>query len=251
MKALSVKQSLLDRRSIRRYEREAIPAEDMEFIYEAIRNTPTAFNGQQYVVIDIDDQDTKEKLYELTDQKQIKTCSHFLVFAVDYHRITLAAEQAGLKPTDFSETLDGYTTGVIDASLAMMGAQVAAQSLGLGACCVGYVRTANPAKIAELLQLPEQVTIVCGLALGIPRELPDLKPKQPASLLIHHNHYRQDDMLQQMHEYNELVTQYNATRAGGTSDNDWLSHILGYYDEASHLDMLRAVREQGFLSENH
>ena len=76
----SVKDTLLQRRSIRRYERESISDEDMEFIYQAIRNTPTSYNGQQFSVIDVTDKQLKEKLYELTGQKQIKTCNHFLVF---------------------------------------------------------------------------------------------------------------------------------------------------------------------------
>ena len=42
-----VKESLLGRTSVRRYEREAIPQETMDFIYEAVRNTPTSYNGQQ------------------------------------------------------------------------------------------------------------------------------------------------------------------------------------------------------------
>ncbi len=76
-----VKSTLLDRRSIRRYERDDIPQETMDLIYEAIRNTPTSYNGQQFSVIDIDDQSVKEKLYELTGQKQIKTCRR-LCFSV-------------------------------------------------------------------------------------------------------------------------------------------------------------------------
>ena len=68
-----IKQTLLNRRSTRRYERESIPSEQMEFIYDAIRNTPTSYNGQQFSVIDVTDQAIKEKLYELTQQKQIKT----------------------------------------------------------------------------------------------------------------------------------------------------------------------------------
>ena len=63
----SVKKSLLERTSVRRYEREAIPEETMEFIFDAIRNTPTSYNGQQFSVIDIDDQKLKEELYELTN----------------------------------------------------------------------------------------------------------------------------------------------------------------------------------------
>ena len=84
----NVKQTLLDRRSIRRYEREPITEEQMQFIYAAIQNTPTSYNGQQYSVIDVTDQHLKEQLYELTSQKQIKTCSHFMVFCADYHKLS-------------------------------------------------------------------------------------------------------------------------------------------------------------------
>ena len=57
----SVKESLLERRSIRRYERQPIEPEKLDFIYEAIRNAPTSYNGQQFSVIAVTDQ-------ALTDQ---------------------------------------------------------------------------------------------------------------------------------------------------------------------------------------
>ena len=38
----SVKESLLERGSIRRYERQPIEPEKLDFIYEAIRNAPTS-----------------------------------------------------------------------------------------------------------------------------------------------------------------------------------------------------------------
>ena len=52
----SVKESLLERRSIRRYERQPIEPEKLDFIYEAIRNAPTSYNGQQFSVIAVTDQ---------------------------------------------------------------------------------------------------------------------------------------------------------------------------------------------------
>ena len=45
----------------------------LDFIYEAIRNAPTSYNGQQFSVIAVTDQALKEQLYEITGQKQIKT----------------------------------------------------------------------------------------------------------------------------------------------------------------------------------
>lgn len=243
----SVEKTLLQRRSIRRYERDAISSEDMQFIYDAIHNTPTSYNGQQYTVIDVDDPEIKERIYEITGQKQIKTCNHFLVFCADYNKISTIARFKGIDDIPFIGTVDGLIVGVIDASLAMMSAVAAAESRGLGTCCVGYTRTVAPAQLTELLALPKGVFIVCGLAIGIPRELPDMKPKQNNALLIHHNGYRRDDMLRELMAYDRTVSLYNESRTGTKSDNDWARHITDYYREGECYHLGRFLHEQGFL----
>lgn len=242
----TVKDTLLQRRSIRRYEREDISAADMQLIYDAIRNTPTSYNGQQFSVIDVTDQALKEQLYELTQQKQIKTCNHFLVFCADYNKVRKIAEHKGVEMPDFEHTADGVIVGIVDASLALMSALVAAESCGLGTCCIGYTRTAAPEAIAELLKLPKGVFIVCGLAIGIPREMPDLKPKQSEKLLIHSNCYRGDDVVKDMVDYDSKIIEFNATRSGTKSDNDWASHIVDYYNQAMNYNMLDALKNCGY-----
>ena len=234
------------RTSVRRYEREPIPQEALDTIYAAIRNTPTSYNGQQFSVIDISDQELKEKLYEITNQKQIKTCNHFLMFIADFNKIKLLSAAKGIDFPPFTDTLDGILVGAIDAALAMESAVIAAQSCGLGSCCVGYARTANPEKIAELLHLPKGTFVVCGLAVGVPREQPDVKPKQGSNLLIHQNHYREDDMTQELLEYDEVVSKYNRTRSGTTSENDWGGHIVDYYRAALSYRIKDYLISQGF-----
>ncbi|MFR3489040.1 MAG: nitroreductase family protein [Alistipes ihumii] len=83
----SVENTLLGRRSIRRYERQPVEREKLDLIYAAIRNTPTSYNGQQFSVIAVTDQTVKEELYEITGQKQIKTSAILLVFCLDYHKL--------------------------------------------------------------------------------------------------------------------------------------------------------------------
>lgn len=243
-----VKDSLLNRTSVRRYEREAIPQETMDFIYDAVRNTPTSYNGQQFSVIDISDQSLKEELYALTNQKQLKTCNRLLIFCSDYNKITLLANRKGLEVPPFTDTMDAVTIGIIDASLAMMSAVVAAQACGLGSNCVGYLRTVDPAAVAKLLHLPKGVFVVCGLALGIPREHPDLKPKQPKELVFFPNRYPEDtaEMTDKLAEYDATVQHYNRTRAGGTTDNDWCGHILDYYRHACDYRILDYLKAQGY-----
>lgn len=242
----SVKETLLERRSTRRYERQHISQSHLNLIYAAIRNTPTSYNGQQFSVIDISDQETKIKLYELTNQKQIKTCNRFLLFCADYNKISTIAKAKEIEMPLFAHTADGVMVGIIDAALAMMSAVVAAEACGLGTCCIGYARTAAPSQIAELLKLPQGVFAVCGLAIGIPSETNDLKPKQSKDLIIHNNHYRTDDLTNDLIEYDKKIQTYNNTRSGSTTDNDWASHIIGYYREAMNYEMLNALHSQGF-----
>ncbi|MDE6555772.1 MAG: nitroreductase family protein [Duncaniella sp.] len=242
----SVETTLLDRRSIRRYEREPISEEDLHFIREAIRNTPTSYNGQQFSVIEVSDQDIKLKLEEIVGQKQMKTSARVFIFLADYNKIAVAAKAKNLENPGFENTMDGLIVGVVDASLAMMSAIVAANSRGLGTCPIGYARTADPAAISRLLNLPQGVFVVCALAVGVPREIPDLKPKQSEDLLIFPDSYGTEDMAGKLLDYDREFTEYHATRAGNTSDKDWIGEILGYYKEGMSYKMLDAVRAQGY-----
>lgn len=243
-----VKESLLGRTSVRRYQYDDIPETDMEFIREAVENTPTSYNGQQFSVIDITDQEIKEKLYQLTNQKQIKTCKHFLVFLSDYNKISLLAKRKDLQMPPITNTMDGLIIGVIDASLAMMSAVVAAQSCGLGSNCIGYLRTVDPKAVADILKLPRGVFVVCGLALGVPREQPDHKPKQTGKLVFFSNEYRQDTehMTEELADYDAEVSHFNRTRSGSTSENDWCGHILDYYRHAVDYRIFDYLRNQGY-----
>lgn len=242
----TVETTLLERRSIRRYEREPVSETDLHFIREAIRNTPTSYNGQQFSVIEIADQDTKLKLEAIIGQKQIKTSNRVFFFLSDFNKIAVAAKAKGLPNPGFENTADGLIVGVVDASLAMMNAIVAANSRGLGTCPIGYARTVDPKAISELLGLPQGVFVVCALAIGVPREIPDLKPKQPEELVVFKEKYGTPDMAEKLLGYDRDFTHYHATRAGNTSDKDWIGEILGYYREGMNYDMLAAVRAQGY-----
>lgn len=243
----SVKETMLERRSIRRYEREPISDADMEFIHEAIRNTPTSYNGQQYSVIEVVSQPVKEQIAELINQKQAKTCNRFLMFCADFRKISILAARKGVDMPEVTHTADGVMVGVIDAALAMMSAVTAAGALGLGACCIGYARTADPERLSAILGLPKGVFGVCGLAIGVPRELPDLKPKQPEGLIIHTDRYKTDEeMLPMLEAYDKEVTEYNASRSGDKTTNDWCAHIVDYYRHIMTYEILAALRRQGF-----
>lgn len=131
-----------------------------------------------------------------------------------------------------------------------MSALTAAEAAGLGTCCIGYTRTAAPEAVSKLLSLPQDTFIVCGLAIGVPREMPDLKPKQPLEAVVHSNTYRDENLTDTLLAYDKEIEEYNRTRAGSKSDNDWASHIVDYYRMAMDYRMLSAIRRRGFDVEN-
>ncbi len=239
---------LFERRSVRRYERRPIETEKLDFIYRAIQNTSTSYNGQQFSVIAVTDQALKEELYEIIGQKQVKTSAVFFVFCTDFHQLRIAGQAKGIDYPDFEEKIDGFTVGVIDAAMAMQNAMVACEALELGCCAIGYVRTADPKRVSQILGLPEGVAIVCGLSVGYPNEEPDLKPKRPVSLVVHENHYRpQGELVPELLEYDAAIEQFNEIRSGTTTDNDWVGHILDYHHEAKKHDLTGYLNSQGFL----
>lgn len=242
----SVDATLLERRCIRKYEARDIADADLEFIREAIRNTPTSYNAQQFSVIEVRDQAVKDELAQLIGQVQLKNAAVDFMFLSDFNKIAVAAKARGLDVPPFRDTADGLIVGTIDASLAMMSAIVAAVSRGLGTCPVGYARTVNPQAITKLLQLPQGVFLVCALAVGVPAHMPDLKPKQPTDLVLFKDYYGVEGMADKLLAYDREITEYHKNRSGNQSNADWLQEMLGYYAEAMKTDFLAFLKCQGY-----
>ena len=100
--------------------------------------------------------------------------------------------------------------GVVDTALMAQNAFTAAESLGLGGVYIGGLRN-NIESVTELLKLPKHVLPLFGLCLGWPADNPDLKPRIPAAMLVHENHYQPVDR-DVLHQYDEELANYYLTR---------------------------------------
>ncbi|MGP0791023.1 nitroreductase NfsA, partial [Escherichia coli] len=78
---------------------------------------------------------------------------------------------------------------VVDTAMMAQNALIAAASLGLGGVYIGGLRN-NIEAVTKLLKLPQHVLPLFGLCLGWPADNPDLKPRLPASILLHENSYQ-------------------------------------------------------------
>ena len=65
----------------------------------------------------------------------------------------------------------------------MENAIVAAESMGLGTCCIGGIRQASLSFVKEL-NLPKYVFPVIGLCLGYPDDDPGIKPRLSKKLFF-------------------------------------------------------------------
>lgn len=178
---------LRSHRSIRHFTDEPITRAQREAIIDSARGTSSSSFLQCSSIIRITDPAMREQLVTLTGgQKHVARAAEFWVFCADFNRHLQICPEAEL---GLAEQL---LLGVVDTALMAQNAFTAAESLGLGGVYIGGLRN-NIESVTELLKLPKHVLPLFGLCLGWPADNPDLKPRIPAAMLVHENHYQPVD----------------------------------------------------------
>ena len=168
-------ESLYQRKSVRAYEDRAIPEEMKNLILEAAMQAPSAGCQQLYTILDITDQELKEKLAESCDhQPFIAKAPMVLVFCADCKKWYDAYLEAGCEPR--KPGVGDLMLAITDTAIAAQNAVVAAESLGIGSCYIGDV-IENAEQMREALCLPEYVVPACMLVFGRPTDQQKIRPK--------------------------------------------------------------------------
>lgn len=168
-------------RSIRHFTDEPISEAQREAIINSARATSSSSFLQCSSIIRITDKALREELVTLTGgQKHVAQAAEFWVFCADFNRHLQICPDAQL---GLAEQL---LLGVVDTAMMAQNALTAAESLGLGGVYIGGLRN-NIEAVTKLLKLPQHVLPLFGLCLGWPADNPDLKPRLPASILVHEN----------------------------------------------------------------
>lgn len=206
---------LKERKSVRMFEDREISAGDKALILEAAAMAPTAGNQQLYTILDITDQQLREKLVATCDnQAFIAKAKLVLIFCADCRKWRNAFACAGAEPRKPGP--GDLMLAVTDAAIAAQNAVTAAQSLGIGSCYIGDVME-NCEAHRELLRLPEYVFPAAMLVFGYPtqQQVERKKPERVAmEHIVHENAYRQ------MNEA-ELRDMF-AARAGERGYDEWM-----------------------------
>ena len=184
-------ESLMNRKSIRVFEKKEIAQQDKELILTAATKAPTAGNQQLYTILDITDQGLKEKLAETCDhQPFIATAPLVLIFCADAKKWVDAFVEADANPR--KPGVGDLLLAVSDANIAAQNAVVAAQSLGIGSCYIGDIME-NREEHKRLLGLPDWVFPAAMLVFGYPtqQQLDRVKPRRvDMQYIVHENTYQ-------------------------------------------------------------
>ncbi|MDT7470961.1 oxygen-insensitive NADPH nitroreductase [Citrobacter portucalensis] len=249
---------LRSHRSIRHFTDDAISDAQREAIIAAAQGTSSSSFLQCTTIVRITDKSLRESLATLSGgQKHVAQAAEFWVFCADFNRHLQIcpdaqlglAEQLLLGVVDTAMILglaEQLLLGVVDTAMMAQNALTAAESLGLGGVFIGGLRN-NIEPVTELLKLPQHVLPLFGLCLGWPADNPDIKPRLPASLVVHENQYQplNSDVLAQ---YDEQLAQYYLTRGSNTRRDTWSDHIRRTIIKESRPFILEYLHKQGWAT---
>jgi len=185
----TVLESLLNHRSIRKFQNKPIEPETLRLILEAGTRAANASNLQRYSLIVVDD---PVKKHLIRNDAMVDNPT-MIIAAADEYRIKRWFE---LNEAPFYyDQIYHLLLACWDAILALQNIVVAAESLGLGTVCIGGILTRD---LRRILGAPEYVFPAGMILVGYPDEAPELRPRLPLEAVVHQNGYHipTDDEIQ-------------------------------------------------------
>ncbi|MHC0038228.1 oxygen-insensitive NADPH nitroreductase [Pseudoneobacillus sp. C159] len=241
-------ETILNHRSIRRFEERSLSQEQIEIIVASAQAASTSSFIQAYSIIGVKDVEKKRQLAELAgNQAYVESNGHLFIFCADLHRHEVIAE---IEQQDLSVSLQStekFMVSLIDASLAAQNAVIAAESMGLGACYIGGIRNNLP-EVCDILKVPNRVIPLFAVVVGYPAQHPDKKPRLPLQHIYHEDTYQQDSTYykQQLEEYNRVISAYYNDRTGGKRTDTWTKQMAKMLVQPKRMYMKEFIEKKGF-----
>ncbi len=228
-------------RSIRAFTDQPISDEQREAIIAAAQSASTSSFLQCSSIIRITDKALREQLVTLSGgQQYVAQAAEFWVFCADFQRNLQICPQAQL---GLAEQL---LLGCVDTAIMGQNAMVAAESLGLGGVYIGGIRNSIE-QVTDLLGLPQHVLPLFGMCLGWPEHEPDLKPRMPATMMVHENRYQPLDR-HQLDEYDRQLEAYYQQRDSNQRSDNFSNHIRRTIVRESRPFILDYLHKQGWAT---
>lgn len=241
-------ETILSHKSVRKFEDKALTDEQIKVIVQSAQAASTSSFVQAYSIIGVKNKEKKSRLAELAgNQPYVEDNGHFFIFCADFHRHAVIGDMEGTDVTASIESTEKFMVALIDASLAAQNATVAAESMGLGICYIGGIRS-NIQEVAELLKMPAHTIPLFGLAVGYPAQDTGVKPRLPMKNIYHEDEYQQDEAVfnSQLEDYNKEISGYYHERTNGKRSDTWTSQMANMLRDPKRMHMKDFIEKQGF-----
>ena len=210
--------------SVRRFKEQEIPQADLEEILTAGQMASSWKNFQSYSVILVRSQEKKDALYELVPQEAIRQSAAFLLFVGDLNR---AEKGASLHTDTFQpQGVEGLLITSVDAALVGQNTLLVAESLGYGGVIIGLVRYKSE-EVAALFNLPDYTYPVFGIALGVPNQQHEVKPRLPLNQVVFEEEYQEQPVVAIL-DYDKVQADY----AGARATTSWSQRLAEQFGQA-------------------
>ncbi len=247
-------QHIMSHRSIRRFKKGVkIPESHVETILRAGQQASTSCSGQMYSFIRISSRLRDQVFAACGKQDFVSGASEFFILCVDKYRLDRLVERAGGTPRSWP--LASLVIGVMDLGLAAQNIALAAEALGYGIVFCGSCAD-RAEELIKLLELPEKVVPITGLAIGVPDESPPTRPRIPLKAVYHMDRYdipSDEELDHWIEEMGAKLTQegYYQKYAGREETYTWKHHLVrkfgGKWLERIEETRRDVLKRQGFL----
>jgi len=238
--------------TVRHYKPDPIPSPLIESIVAAGQCASTSSNLQMYSVIAVTDPAVKERFMELLpSQGQIREAPVFLVWCADLSRLDRACQLRSY--TQVTGYVENFLAASVDVALAAQTTAIAAESLGLGICYIGYLRNILSETI-DFLELPRLTIPLFGMTVGWPLKESQAHPRLPLNAVLHWGKYNSDQD-KELHEYDLAMIEsglYHGRQVPVPgSDNEledygWLEHSARRVSKVERTTLCAILEKQGF-----
>jgi FMN reductase (NADPH) len=239
-------ETILNHRSIRKFSDEKLTSDEIELILKAALQASTSSHVMAYTIIGVTDEKLKSDLQAVSGHPHVKNNGHLFIFCADLQRNyqLTSGEKAEFVQQNIEST-EQFIVATIDATLAAQNAAIAAESMGLGICYIGSLRN-DINRVDELLELPEYVVPLFGLAAGHPEHQPEVKPRLPLEAIYHENTYDQDKEKQDklIADFDEYLKSYYQTRSSNKKVATWTDQMMDKYRVPTRMDVAPFVKSK-------
>ncbi len=165
--------SILDRRSVRKYETKEIDQEVLETLLKVAEQAPSAKNQQSCLEIVVRDQQFLEEMDNAFMDVMVRKHDRTIPKGYLFHDAPCII----MLPRDASNIWSREDSGILAQTIS-----IAAHSLGLGTCIIGLIRyLADHESVQEFyqkMQIPEGYALDLCVSVGYPAEMPTAKPRK-------------------------------------------------------------------------